>query len=57
MDARWLVIDGNPDFFRITKRIHNNLHGAPGDGGPSGDAERATYEKTLEPTPPSCWKR
>ena len=33
VDARWLVIQGNPEFFRITKRIHNHLHGFPGDGG------------------------
>src|ERR671924_1473475 len=34
VDTRWLVIDGTPDFFTITKRVHNRLHGAPGDGGP-----------------------
>jgi trehalose synthase len=44
VDNRWVVIDGNPDFFQITKRIHNNLHGYPGDGGPLGDAERHVYE-------------
>src|SRR2546422_1308996 len=27
VDARWLVIEGSPEFFRITKRIHNHLHG------------------------------
>ena len=27
VDARWLVLDGNPRFFRITKRLHNFLHG------------------------------
>ena len=37
VDARWLVISGNNDFFRVTKRIHNHLHGAPGDGGELGD--------------------
>jgi trehalose synthase len=47
LDASWLVIEGNPDFFRITKRIHNGLYGSPGDGGPLGDAERALYERTL----------
>jgi trehalose synthase len=47
VDNRWYVIDGNPDFFAITKRIHNNLHGAPGDGGDLGDAEREIYERTL----------
>jgi trehalose synthase len=47
VDARWLVIQGDPDFFAITKRIHNGLYGSPGDGGPLGPAERASYERTL----------
>src|SRR5919106_4168949 len=47
IDARWLVIPGAPEFFRITKRIHNNLHGDPGDGGDLGEAEAAIYEHTL----------
>src|SRR5262245_46918048 len=46
--TRWLVIDGDPRFFEITKRIHNNLYGMPGDGGPLGPAERADYEATLQ---------
>jgi trehalose synthase len=49
VDARWLVISGNEAFFQITKRIHNNLHSAPGDGGPLGDAEREVYESALAP--------
>jgi trehalose synthase len=47
VDARWLVLEGNPRFFRITKRLHNFLHGAPGDGGPLGDAERDEYDSVL----------
>jgi trehalose synthase len=47
VDARWLVIPGEPDFFTITKRIHNRLHGFAGDGGPLGDAESEVYERTL----------
>jgi trehalose synthase len=43
-DTRWVVMGGEPDFFRITKRIHNNLHGHPGDGGPLGELERSIYE-------------
>src|SRR6476659_10116382 len=39
VDTRWVVVGGNPDFFQITKRIHNNLHGAAGDGGSLGEAE------------------
>ena len=41
IDARWVVIEGDPAFFAITKRIHNQLYGSPGDGGPLGAAERA----------------
>jgi trehalose synthase len=47
VDARWLVIEGAREFFAVTKRIHNGLYGAPGDGGPLGPAERAIYERTL----------
>ena len=32
IDTRWLVMDGNERFFRLTKRIHNMVHGAKGDG-------------------------
>ena len=48
VDARWTVIGGNEEFFRITKRIHNLLHGHPGDGGELGPAERSVYERVLE---------
>ena len=47
VDARWVVIPGEPDFFVITKRIHNRLHGFDGDGGPLGGAEHEVYERTL----------
>src|SRR3954452_8250474 len=47
VDVRWLTISGNPDFFRVTKRIHNHLHESEGDGGPLGPAERAIYEAAL----------
>lgn len=49
VDARWSVIQGSSGFFGVTKRIHNNLHGAPGDGGDLADAERAIYEDALAP--------
>jgi trehalose synthase len=48
VNARWLVIEGTPEFFTITKRIHNRLHGVAGDGGPLGEAERRIYEEVLE---------
>ena len=46
IDADWLVIAGDPEFFAITKRIHNGLYGSPGDGGPLGATEREHYERT-----------
>ena len=48
IDTRWVVIAGDADFFRVTKRIHNRLHGFPGDGGPLEDGERAIYERCCE---------
>jgi trehalose synthase len=47
VDTRWLVLDADPRFFAITKRLHNLLHGQPGDGGPLGEAERAYYVEVL----------
>src|SRR5450759_4632395 len=47
IDTRWLVIDGDAGFFAITKRIHNTVHGSPGDGGPLGGAERRRYEAVV----------
>ena len=44
VNVRWLVITGTPDFFALTKRIHNLLHGSPGDGGDLGKEERRLYE-------------
>lgn len=47
IDARWLVLGGGPEFFAITKRLHNTLHGFEGDGGDLGSHERRIYEDTL----------
>jgi trehalose synthase len=47
VDARWAVITAGPEFFAITKRLHNRLHGFAGDGGPLGSRERAVYEREL----------
>jgi trehalose synthase len=47
VDVRWMTISGDPDFFRVTKRLHNHLHESPGDGGPLGPAERHLYESAL----------
>ena len=47
IDARWLVIEGTPEVFRVTKRLHHALHASRGDGSPLGDAERSLYEEVL----------
>jgi len=47
VDVRWATISGSAAFFEVTKRIHNNLHGSPGDGGELGEDERAIYESEL----------
>jgi len=45
--VRWLVIAGDPAFFKVTKRLHNRLHGVPGDGGFLGNAEAGVYESVT----------
>jgi trehalose synthase len=47
IDTRWLVIDAEPGFFDVTKRIHNRLHGAVGDGGPLGAEQRGAYDDAI----------
>ncbi len=47
VDARWAVVRAGPEFFQITKRVHNRLHGFAGDGGPLGERERGIYERAL----------
>ena len=49
IDARWAVIAGNPDFFRLTKRLHHALHGSIGDGSPLDEAAARVYRDTLAP--------
>jgi trehalose synthase len=47
VQTRWLVIGGDDEFFTITKRIHNRLHGAAGDGDGLDDRDRHHYEEVL----------
>ncbi|HET7397812.1 MAG TPA: glycosyltransferase [Intrasporangium sp.] len=38
VDTRWLVLDATPEFFRLTKQLHNLLHGSgSGDAPPLED--------------------
>jgi trehalose synthase len=47
VDMRWVVVRGDAEFFQVTKRIHNRLHGSTGDGGLLDDAQRRHYEAVL----------
>ena len=57
VDARWLVLHGTPAFFTVTKRIHNCLHGFPGDACGFGDADRQAYEAALAPVAAALCER
>ena len=44
---RWTIIGGDPEFFGITKRLHNQIHGANGQAEPVGSADARYYEQVL----------
>ncbi len=48
VDTRWLTLDGDPEFFATTKRLHNALHGVEEDGTGFGADARAHYEDVLD---------
>ncbi len=48
IDARWLVLDGEPAFFAATKRMHNLLHGVPGDGKGLDISDREAFDRVAE---------
>jgi len=41
------VLGGDAEFFAVTKRIHNRLHGVAGDSGALDATARAAYDATL----------
>jgi trehalose synthase len=47
IDTRWVVLRERAEFFELTKRLHNNLHGDRGDGGPLEPEQRDLYTRTL----------
>jgi len=47
IDARWLVLGGDDDFFVVTKRLHHALHGSRGDGSSLGEDARKVYERVV----------
>ncbi|MEU7480283.1 glycosyltransferase [Lentzea sp. NPDC042327] len=48
IDTRWLVIDGDAEFFAIAKRLCTRLYGAPGDSEPLGPEQLQHYRATTE---------
>jgi trehalose synthase len=46
VDARWLVLDGDEEFFAITKAIHNAVHGL-GDPSEFNSSRHAGYRRGL----------
>jgi len=57
VSCRWVVIDGTPEFFAVTKRVHNRLHGETGDDGALGDAERDVMRGVAEANAEALLKR
>jgi trehalose synthase len=47
IDTRWAVLAGDERFFAATKRLHNLLHGSPGDGAGLDSADRDHYLEVL----------
>jgi trehalose synthase len=43
---RWMVITGDAEFFAITKRLHNQIHGQAA-GGPLGESDAGHYARLL----------
>jgi trehalose synthase len=48
IDTRWGVIEGNEEFFQVTKRLHYLLHGQPGDARDLDEPARASFRQTLK---------
>ena len=44
--SRWMVITGDAEFFVITKRLHNQIHGEP-SGGPLTAVDAGQYARML----------
>jgi len=47
VETRWFVLTGDERFFTVTKRLHNLLHGFPGDRGELDEADRDHYRDVM----------
>ena len=54
VDARWVVIDGDAEFFAITKRLHNRIHGVPGDTGTLGRRRGGALRRVTGANAEAC---
>ena len=50
IENRWLVFDGDPEFFAITKRLHNRLHGEPATAARLGERSTPTTRRSSRTT-------
>jgi trehalose synthase len=48
VDVRWSVMGGNAEFFRITKGLHNRLHGIDSEQEGITEADRREYTSVCE---------
>lgn len=48
VDVRWSVMGGNAEFFRITKGLHNRLHGIDSEQEGITEADRREYMSVCE---------
>ncbi len=48
IDSRWVVMEADDDFFRLTKRLHHALHGSVGDGTPLDEEARRIYDAAIQ---------
>lgn len=48
LPTRWFVLEGSPEFFALTKRLHHRLHGNKGDDGHLGAEEAAIMQQVAE---------
>ncbi|GAA6524214.1 glycosyltransferase [Intrasporangium sp. DVR] len=48
VDTRWLVLEGDPQFFEITKALHNALHGSLVGRTGFDSVDQAHYERVMQ---------
>ncbi len=56
VDARWLVLDGDEQFFATTKCLHNAIHGL-GDPSDLGPEQHADYQRVVSGNLPELLRR